>query len=46
VLHEDGWVATPTLWDWRIGDRSDIDVITRDRAKAIAEEWGVGQFVK
>ena len=46
VLHEDGWVATPTLWDWRIGDRSDIDMITRDRAKAIADEWGVGQFVK
>jgi len=46
VLHEDGWVATPTLWDWRIGDRSDIDIVSRDRAKVIAERWGAGQFVK
>jgi hypothetical protein len=46
VLHEDGWVPTLTLWDWRIGDRSDIDIITRKEAKEIATGWGAGKYVK
>ena len=39
VLHADGWVATLTLTDWRVGERSDIDIITPTVAKKTAEEW-------
>jgi hypothetical protein len=46
VLHESGWVRTSTLADWRFGERSDIDEITRETAKKTAEEWGVGQFIR
>ena len=46
VLHADGWVATLTLTDWRIGERSDIDIITPTVAKKTAEEWGLGHFIK
>ena len=46
VLHESGWVRTLTLTDWRIGERSDIDIITRETAQKTAEDWGVGQFIK
>ena len=46
VLRESGWVRTSTLADWRFGERSDIDIITRETAEKIAEDWGVGQFIK
>ena len=46
MLHESGWVRTSTLADWRFGERSDIDTITRETAKKTAEDWGVGQFIK
>ena len=46
VLHESGWVRTSTLADWRFGERSDIDEITREEARRFAESVGLGQFVK
>ena len=46
VLRESGWVRTLTLADWRFGERSDIDEITREEAKRFAESVGLGQFVK
>jgi hypothetical protein len=46
VLHESGWVRTSTLTDWRFGERSDIDEITREEARRFAESVGLGQFVK
>ena len=46
ALHEDGWVATLTLTDWRIGERNDIDIITRKAAKAFAADFGKGALVK
>ena len=46
VLHESGWARTSTLADWRFGERSDIDIITRETAKKTAEDWGVGQFIR
>ena len=46
VLHESGWVRTSTLADWRFGERSDIDIITRETAQKTAEDWGVSQFIK
>jgi|TARA_B100000315_G_scaffold149860_1_gene138541 hypothetical protein len=46
VLRESGWVRTSTLADWRFGERSDIDIITREAAKKTAEDWGVGQFIR
>ena len=46
VLHESGWVRTSTLADWRFGERSDIDEITREEARWFAERLGLGQFVK
>ena len=46
VLHESGWVRTSTLADWRFGERSDIDEITREEARWFAESVGLGQFVK
>jgi len=35
-----------TLTDWRFGERSDIDEITREEAKRFAESVNLGQFVK
>ena len=46
VLRESGWVRTSTLADWRFGERSDIDEITREEAKRFADNLGLGQFVK
>ena len=46
VLHESGWARTSTLADWRFGERSDIDEITREEARRFAESVGLGQFVK
>ena len=46
VLRESGWVRTSTLADWRFGERSDIDEISREEAKWFAERLGLGQFVK
>ena len=46
VLRESGWVRTSTLADWRFGERSDIDEITREEARRFAESVGLGQFVK
>jgi len=46
VLSESGWVRTSTLVDWRFGERSDIDQITREEARRFAESVGLGQFVK
>ena len=46
VLRESGWVQTSTLADWRFGERSDIDTITREEARWFAERLGLGQFVK
>jgi len=46
VLHESGWVRTSTLADWRFGERSDIDEITREEARWFAERLGLVQFVK
>ena len=46
VLHESGWVRTSTLADWRFGERSDIDEITREEARWFAERLGLGEFVR
>ena len=46
VLRESGWVRTSTLADWRFGERSDIDEITREEARWFAESLGLGEFVK
>ena len=46
VLHETGWVRTATLADWRFGERSDIDNITREEAKWFAKSVGLGQFIR
>ena len=46
VLRESGWARTSTLADWRFGERSDIDIITRETAQKTAEDWGVGQFIR
>ena len=46
VLRESGWVRTLTLADWRFGERSDIDEVTREEARRFAESVGLGQFVK
>ena len=46
VLRESGWVRTSTLADWRFGERSDIDEITREEARRFAESVGLGKFVK
>ena len=45
VLHASGWHPTSTIADWRFGERSDIDQISRETAKKTAEDWGMGQFV-
>ena len=46
MLRESGWVRTSTLADWRFGERSDIDEITREEARWFAESLGLGEFVK
>ena len=46
VLREPGWMRTSTLADWRFGERSDIDIISRAAAQKTAEDWGVGQFIR
>ena len=46
VLHASGWAPTSTIADWRFGERSDIDEITREEARRFAESVGLGQFVK
>ena len=46
VLRESGWVRTSTLADWRFGERSDIDNITREEAKWFAKSVGLGQFIR
>ena len=46
VLRESGWVRTSTLADWRFGERSDIDEITREEAIRFAESVGLGKFIK
>ena len=46
VLRESGWERTATLADWRFGERSDIDEVTREEARRFAESVGLGQFVK
>ena len=46
VLRESGWVRTSTLADWRFGERSDIDEITREEAKRFAEDVNLGEFVE
>ena len=45
VLHASGWEPTSTIADWRFGERSDIDEISRQTAKKTAEGWGMGQDV-
>ena len=46
MLRESGWVRTSTLTDWRFGERSDIDEITREEAKRFAESVNLGGLVK
>ena len=46
VLRASGWVRTSTLADWRFGERSDIDEITREEARRFAESVGLGKFIK
>ena len=46
VLRETGWVTTNAVTDWRFGERSDIDEISREEARRFAERVGLGQFVK
>ena len=45
VLRPSGWEPTSTITEWRFGERSDIDQITRETAKKTAEDWGVGHLV-
>ena len=46
VLHASGWESTSTIADWRFGERSDIDQISREEAKRFAESVNLGQFIK
>ena len=46
VLHASGWELTSTIADWRFGERSDIDQISREEAKRFAESVNLGQFVR
>ena len=46
VLHTSGWELTSTIADWRFGERSDIDQISREEAKRFAESVNLGQFIK
>ena len=46
VLHASGWERTSTIADWRFGERSDIDEISREEAKWFAESVNLGGLVK
>ena len=46
VLHASGWELTSTIADWRFGERSDINEISREEAKRFAESVNLGQFVR
>jgi hypothetical protein len=46
VLHASGWEPTSTIADWRFGERSDIDEISREKARWFAERLGLGEFLK
>ena len=46
VLHASGWEPTSTIADWRFGERSDIDEISREEAKRFAEDVNLGELVK
>jgi hypothetical protein len=46
VLHASGWAPTSTIGDWRFGERSDIDEISREEAKRFAESVDLGGLVK
>ena len=46
VLHASGWERTSTIADWRFGEHSDIDEISREEAKRFAESVDLGQLVK
>ena len=46
VLHASGWEPTSTIVDWRFGERSDIDEISRGKARWFAERLGLGEFLK
>ena len=46
VLHASGWEPTSTIADWRFGERSDIDEISREEARRFVESAGLGQFIK
>ncbi len=46
VLHASGWELTSTIADWRFGERSDIDQISREEAKRFAESVNLGEFVR
>jgi hypothetical protein len=46
VLHASGWEPTSAIADWRFGERSDIDEISREEARWFAERLGLGEFVK
>ena len=46
VLHASGWERTSTIADWRFGERSDIDEISREEAKWFAESVNLGGLVR
>ena len=46
VLHASGWEPTSTIADWRFGERSDIDEISREEAKRFPQDLNLGQLVK
>ena len=46
VLHASGWAPTSTIWDWRFGERSDINQISREEAKRFAESVNLGGLVR
>ena len=46
VLHASGWESTSTIADWRFGERSDIDQISREEAKRFAESVNLGGLVR
>ena len=46
VLHASGWEPTSTIADWRFGERSDIDEISREEAKWFAESVNLGGLVR
>jgi len=46
ALREAGWVTTNAVTDWRFGERSDIEEVSREEARWFAERLGLGEFVK